>query len=102
MDKVTQQNAASAEESRLRFRRDERPGRNDEGHGERSHGHGRRRSPKGCELARKVLGKKLAATGQFKKQAKKTSLQQDNSKDPGKLIPLEEATSRTSNLVSRR
>jgi len=46
---------------------------------------------KDANLSRKVLGKKLAATGQFKKQAKKTSLQQDNSKDPGKLIPLEEA-----------
>jgi len=91
MDKVTQQNAASAEESASASEEMSAQAEtmkamvNDlltmVGGG----------LQKDANLPRKVLGKKLAATGQFKKQAKKTSLQQDNSKDPGKLIPLEEA-----------
>ncbi len=91
MDKVTQQNAASAEESASASEEMSAQAEtmkamvNDlltmVGGG----------LQKDANLPRKVLGKKLAATGQFKKQAKKTSLQQDNSKDSGKLIPLEEA-----------
>jgi len=91
MDKVTQQNAASAEESASASEEMSAQAEtmkamvNDllamVGGG----------FQKDANLPRKVLGKKLAATGQFKKQAKKTSLQQDNSKDPAKLIPLEEA-----------
>jgi methyl-accepting chemotaxis protein len=91
MDKVTQQNAASAEESASASEEMSAQAEtmkamvNDlltmVGGG----------LQKDANLSRKVLGKKLAATGQCKKQAKKTSLQQDKSKDPGKLIPLEEA-----------
>ncbi len=44
MDKVTQQTAANAEESRLGLRGDERPGRADEGNCRRAHDNGGRQS----------------------------------------------------------
>jgi methyl-accepting chemotaxis protein len=91
MDKVTQQNAASAEESASASEEMSAQAETMKAMVNDLMAMVGGDLQKDANLPRKVLGKKLAATGQFKKQAKKTSLQQDNSKDPGKLIPLEEA-----------
>ena len=95
MDKVTQQNAANAEESRLRLRGDERPGRDHAGHGERAGRHGRRRGhgrhARSDKARHKAAGKgKHALAAAVKKVKGKVGGSRKTAKPAEEVIPLED------------